>query len=180
MFWGDPWFWQTGRLNKCSGLTCTLMLWYGIKYCTTWYKIKWRDSVALVTRFLCFHQELGLVITGTLPVFNKTKTKDDRNGEVQWRKNKCLKSGWDSQLDLIIIFASFCFFPQHQNQLILGVMGIDVSLDDIKKLTPRFTVSLTPTCDQRTCQNKVLWLPHSQKTCSDFSVQGNWWVMWFN
>uniref|UniRef100_A0A3Q3DWZ7 Calcium voltage-gated channel auxiliary subunit alpha2delta 1 n=1 Tax=Hippocampus comes TaxID=109280 RepID=A0A3Q3DWZ7_HIPCM len=57
--------------------------------------------------------ELGLVITGTLPVFNKTKTKDDRNGE-------------------------------HQNQLILGVMGIDVSLNDIKKLTPRFTVSQTP------------------------------------
>ncbi|CAJ1056749.1 voltage-dependent calcium channel subunit alpha-2/delta-1 [Xyrichtys novacula] len=53
--------------------------------------------------------ELGLVITGTLPVFNKTKTKDDKNGE-------------------------------HQNQLILGVMGIDVSLDDIKKLTPRFTI----------------------------------------
>uniref|UniRef100_A0A7N8WY93 Calcium voltage-gated channel auxiliary subunit alpha2delta 1 n=1 Tax=Mastacembelus armatus TaxID=205130 RepID=A0A7N8WY93_9TELE len=51
--------------------------------------------------------ELGLVITGTLPVFNKTKTKDDRNGK---------------------------------NQLILGVMGIDVSLDDIKKLTPRFTI----------------------------------------
>ncbi|KAM4734154.1 LOW QUALITY PROTEIN: voltage-dependent calcium channel subunit alpha-2/delta-1 [Anableps anableps] len=53
--------------------------------------------------------ELGLVITGTLPVFNRTKTVDDRNGE-------------------------------HQNQLILGVMGIDVSLDDIKKLTPRFTI----------------------------------------
>uniref|UniRef100_A0A3Q1ATJ1 VWFA domain-containing protein n=1 Tax=Amphiprion ocellaris TaxID=80972 RepID=A0A3Q1ATJ1_AMPOC len=53
--------------------------------------------------------ELGLVITGTLPVFNRTKYMDDRNGE-------------------------------HQNQLILGVMGIDVSLDDIKKLTPRFTI----------------------------------------
>ncbi|XP_027855132.1 voltage-dependent calcium channel subunit alpha-2/delta-1 isoform X4 [Xiphophorus couchianus] len=53
--------------------------------------------------------ELGLVITGTLPVFNRTKTVDDRNGE-------------------------------HQNQLILGVMAIDVSLDDIKKLTPRFTI----------------------------------------
>ncbi|KAI4825140.1 hypothetical protein KUCAC02_020838 [Chaenocephalus aceratus] len=53
--------------------------------------------------------ELGLVITGTLPVFNKTKTKDDRNVE-------------------------------HQNQLILGVMGIDVSLGDIKNLTPRFTI----------------------------------------
>uniref|UniRef100_A0A8C7P954 Calcium voltage-gated channel auxiliary subunit alpha2delta 1 n=1 Tax=Oncorhynchus mykiss TaxID=8022 RepID=A0A8C7P954_ONCMY len=39
--------------------------------------------------------ELGLVITGTLPI---------------------------------------------QNQLILGVMGIDVSLDDIKKLTPRYTI----------------------------------------
>ncbi|KAM9375801.1 voltage-dependent calcium channel subunit alpha-2/delta-1 [Pholidichthys leucotaenia] len=53
--------------------------------------------------------ELGLVITGTLPVFNRTRTVDERNGE-------------------------------HQNQLILGVMGIDVSLDDIKKLTPRFTI----------------------------------------
>lgn len=29
----------------------------------------------------------------------------------------------------------------YQNQLILGVMGVDVSLEDIKKLTPRFTVS---------------------------------------
>uniref|UniRef100_A0A8K9V5Z0 Calcium channel, voltage-dependent, alpha 2/delta subunit 1a n=1 Tax=Oncorhynchus mykiss TaxID=8022 RepID=A0A8K9V5Z0_ONCMY len=47
--------------------------------------------------------ELGLVITGTLPVFNKTNTK------------------------------------RPQNQLILGVMAIDVSLDDIKRLTPRFT-----------------------------------------
>lgn len=28
-----------------------------------------------------------------------------------------------------------------QNQLILGVMGVDVSLEEIKKLTPRFTVS---------------------------------------
>lgn len=27
-----------------------------------------------------------------------------------------------------------------QNQLILGVMAIDVSLEDIKRLTPRFTV----------------------------------------
>ncbi|XP_061891819.1 voltage-dependent calcium channel subunit alpha-2/delta-1-like [Entelurus aequoreus] len=59
--------------------------------------------------------ELGLVITGTLPVFNKTRTKDDRNVEVLWPK-------------------------LHQNQLILGVMGIDVSLNDIKKLTPRFTI----------------------------------------
>ncbi|KAI5623838.1 voltage-dependent calcium channel subunit alpha-2/delta-1 [Silurus asotus] len=54
--------------------------------------------------------ELGLVITGTLPVFNKTKSKE--NG---------------SRI-------------QHENQLILGVMGVDVSLDDIKRLTPRFTI----------------------------------------
>uniref|UniRef100_A0A3Q3FH77 Calcium channel, voltage-dependent, alpha 2/delta subunit 1a n=1 Tax=Labrus bergylta TaxID=56723 RepID=A0A3Q3FH77_9LABR len=46
--------------------------------------------------------ELGLVITGTLPVFNKTKIK------------------------------------KTENQLILGVMAIDVSLDDIKRLTPRY------------------------------------------
>uniref|UniRef100_A0A8C3RCX9 Calcium voltage-gated channel auxiliary subunit alpha2delta 1 n=1 Tax=Cyanoderma ruficeps TaxID=181631 RepID=A0A8C3RCX9_9PASS len=49
--------------------------------------------------------ELGLVITGTLPVFNLTR---EQNGKI--------------------------------NQLILGVMGVDVSLEDIKKLTPRFTL----------------------------------------
>ncbi|KAM6895360.1 voltage-dependent calcium channel subunit alpha-2/delta-1a [Xenentodon cancila] len=49
--------------------------------------------------------ELGLVITGTLPVFNKTDTGSKKT----------------------------------QNQLILGVMAIDVSLEDIKRLTPRFT-----------------------------------------
>ncbi|XP_051547104.1 voltage-dependent calcium channel subunit alpha-2/delta-1-like [Myxocyprinus asiaticus] len=54
--------------------------------------------------------ELGLVITGTLPVFNKTSTRNSRD------KNK------------------------DQNQLILGVMAIDVSLEDIKRLTPRFTL----------------------------------------
>ncbi|CAJ1054813.1 voltage-dependent calcium channel subunit alpha-2/delta-1a [Xyrichtys novacula] len=49
--------------------------------------------------------ELGLVITGTLPVFNKTNTGSKKT----------------------------------QSQLILGVMAIDVSLEDIKRLTPRFT-----------------------------------------
>ncbi|XP_072528672.1 voltage-dependent calcium channel subunit alpha-2/delta-1a [Salminus brasiliensis] len=56
--------------------------------------------------------ELGLVITGTLPVFNKTGTKNTKD-----------KSKLGSE-----------------NQLILGVMAIDVSLDDIKRLTPRFTL----------------------------------------
>uniref|UniRef100_A0A8B9KEA9 Calcium channel, voltage-dependent, alpha 2/delta subunit 1a n=1 Tax=Astyanax mexicanus TaxID=7994 RepID=A0A8B9KEA9_ASTMX len=50
--------------------------------------------------------ELGLVITGTLPVFNKTGIKTQLSNE---------------------------------NQLILGVMAIDVSLNDIKRLTPRYT-----------------------------------------
>uniref|UniRef100_A0A1A8P6F5 Calcium channel, voltage-dependent, alpha 2/delta subunit 2 n=1 Tax=Nothobranchius rachovii TaxID=451742 RepID=A0A1A8P6F5_9TELE len=45
---------------------------------------------------------LGLVVTGTLPVFNLTM-----NGNSQ-------------------------------NQLILGVMGVDVHLDEIKRLTPRY------------------------------------------
>ncbi|XP_006834404.1 PREDICTED: voltage-dependent calcium channel subunit alpha-2/delta-1 [Chrysochloris asiatica] len=50
--------------------------------------------------------ELGLVITGTLPVFNVT---GQDKGNIK-------------------------------NQLILGVMGVDVSLEDIKRLTPRFTL----------------------------------------
>lgn len=32
-------------------------------------------------------------------------------------------------------------FMCFQNQLILGVVGIDVALNDIKKLTPRYNVS---------------------------------------
>ncbi|XP_036977804.1 voltage-dependent calcium channel subunit alpha-2/delta-1a isoform X2 [Acanthopagrus latus] len=52
--------------------------------------------------------DLGLVITGTLPVFNKTGMGTKKA-------------------------------PKYQNQLILGVMAIDVSLEDIKRLTPRFT-----------------------------------------
>uniref|UniRef100_A0A672YBV1 Calcium channel, voltage-dependent, alpha 2/delta subunit 2b n=1 Tax=Sphaeramia orbicularis TaxID=375764 RepID=A0A672YBV1_9TELE len=47
---------------------------------------------------------LGMVVTGTLPVFNLTM---DGNS---------------------------------QNQLILGVMGVDVHLDEIKRLTPRFNL----------------------------------------
>ncbi|CAB1332580.1 unnamed protein product [Coregonus sp. 'balchen'] len=49
-------------------------------------------------------QGLGLVFTGTMPVFNLTV---DGNS---------------------------------QNQLILGVMGVDVHLDEIKKLTPRYNL----------------------------------------
>ncbi|XP_056877918.1 voltage-dependent calcium channel subunit alpha-2/delta-1a isoform X1 [Takifugu flavidus] len=52
--------------------------------------------------------QLGLVITGTLPVFNKTNTGTKKA-------------------------------PKYQNQLILGVMAVDVSLEDIKRLTPHFT-----------------------------------------
>uniref|UniRef100_A0A8B9S8I2 Calcium voltage-gated channel auxiliary subunit alpha2delta 2 n=1 Tax=Apteryx owenii TaxID=8824 RepID=A0A8B9S8I2_APTOW len=48
---------------------------------------------------------LGLVVTGTLPVFNLTEDSSDK-----------------------------------KNQLILGVMGIDVALNDIKKLTPRYNL----------------------------------------
>ncbi|XP_044307179.1 voltage-dependent calcium channel subunit alpha-2/delta-2 isoform X2 [Varanus komodoensis] len=49
---------------------------------------------------------LGLVVTGTLPVFNLT---EDSSSEKK-------------------------------NQLILGVVGIDVVLNDIKKLTPRYNL----------------------------------------
>ncbi|XP_076012856.1 voltage-dependent calcium channel subunit alpha-2/delta-2-like isoform X2 [Genypterus blacodes] len=49
---------------------------------------------------------LGMVVTGTLPVFNLTM---DGNSQVR-------------------------------NQLILGVMGVDVHLDEIKQLTPRYNL----------------------------------------
>uniref|UniRef100_A0A8C6NKA3 Calcium channel, voltage-dependent, alpha 2/delta subunit 1a n=1 Tax=Nothobranchius furzeri TaxID=105023 RepID=A0A8C6NKA3_NOTFU len=52
--------------------------------------------------------ELGLVITGTVPVFNYTGTTPQSK-------------------------------VSPKNQLILGVMAVDVSLEDIKRLTPRFT-----------------------------------------
>ncbi|XP_039403110.1 voltage-dependent calcium channel subunit alpha-2/delta-2 isoform X3 [Mauremys reevesii] len=49
---------------------------------------------------------LGLMVTGTLPVFNLTEDGSSNR----------------------------------KNQLILGVMGIDVALNDIKKLTPRYNL----------------------------------------
>ncbi|XP_041446713.1 voltage-dependent calcium channel subunit alpha-2/delta-2 isoform X1 [Xenopus laevis] len=49
---------------------------------------------------------LGLVVTGTLPVFNLTEDTGSAG----------------------------------KNQLILGVMGIDVALDDIRKLMPRYSL----------------------------------------
>ncbi|EMP33874.1 Voltage-dependent calcium channel subunit alpha-2/delta-2 [Chelonia mydas] len=49
---------------------------------------------------------LGLMVTGTLPVFNLTEDGGSNR----------------------------------KNQLILGVMGIDVALNDIKKLTPRYNI----------------------------------------
>ncbi|XP_068109102.1 voltage-dependent calcium channel subunit alpha-2/delta-2 isoform X2 [Hyperolius riggenbachi] len=53
---------------------------------------------------------LGLVVTGTLPVFNLTTDDSGNPGKSR------------------------------QNQLILGVMGIDVALDDIQKLMPRYNL----------------------------------------
>ncbi|KAK3557123.1 hypothetical protein QTP70_024638 [Hemibagrus guttatus] len=50
----------------------------------------------------CGKEGLGLVITGTMPVFNLTTDGDSKN------------------------------------QLILGVMGVDVALSEIKQLTPRY------------------------------------------
>lgn len=38
-----------------------------------------------------------------------------------------------------------------QNQLILGVMGIDVALNDIKRLTPRYNVREVPSPPSLPC-----------------------------
>lgn len=55
---------------------------------------------------------------------------------------KGLNSIDPDQYSVCLTFPVILVPAQYQNQLILGVMGIDVSLDDIKKLTPRFTVGL--------------------------------------
>ncbi|KAI7791674.1 putative voltage-dependent calcium channel subunit alpha-2/delta-1 [Triplophysa rosa] len=65
--------------------------------------VKARKKIVQWTNVYLDALELGLVITGTLPVFNKTKSTN-------------------------------------KNQLILGVMAVDVSLGEIKRVTPRFTL----------------------------------------
>ncbi|XP_076862860.1 voltage-dependent calcium channel subunit alpha-2/delta-1a [Brachyhypopomus gauderio] len=64
--------------------------------------------------------ELGLVITGTMPVFNNTYMSTMKTKAGKGKMKLPQDSG--------------------QSQLILGVMAIDVSLDDIKRLTPHFTL----------------------------------------
>lgn len=53
--------------------------------------------------------------------------------------------GEEQQDSLVVVFlfcdSVFQKSQKFQNQLILGVMAIDVSLEDIKRLTPRFTVN---------------------------------------
>lgn len=123
-------------------------------------------------------QGLGLVVTGTLPVFNLTQ---DGPGEKKvscpvgylgrgW--HACSKSGdggrirpanrlgraavcisslalrpgpQGSTMDLTHYSVTVPFLCA-QNQLILGVMGIDVALNDIKRLTPNYTVSVHLPC----------------------------------
>lgn len=90
-------------------------------------------------------QELGLVITGTLPVFNKTKNSGDKTkvvfcGTFVFAVNSCLSYESDELMWNQICFPSPCYQLQNQSQLILGVMAVDVSLDDIKRLTPHYTV----------------------------------------
>uniref|UniRef100_A0A8C9TYB2 Calcium voltage-gated channel auxiliary subunit alpha2delta 1 n=1 Tax=Scleropages formosus TaxID=113540 RepID=A0A8C9TYB2_SCLFO len=87
--------------------------------------------------------ELGLVITGTLPVFNKTRTRDDKDG------------------------------TQKKNQLILGVMGIDVSLEDIKRLTPRFTIGPNGYYFAIDPNGYVLLHPNLQP-----KLRSGMWVVW--
>lgn len=79
---------------------------------------------------------------------NEKQRRQERRGAVV----KCLNNIDPDQYCVCFIFSVVLVPSQYQNQLILGVMGIDVSLDDIKKLTPRFTVGLfyfgfSPICD---------------------------------
>lgn len=68
--------------------------------------------------------------------------------------------GW-FPMELSALQSPPCFCSQ--NQLILGVMGIDVALNDIKRLTPNYTVSIHPPirlpclpCGRRQAQQRRL------------------------
>uniref|UniRef100_A0AAY3ZZ34 VWFA domain-containing protein n=1 Tax=Denticeps clupeoides TaxID=299321 RepID=A0AAY3ZZ34_9TELE len=75
---------------------------------------------------------LGLVVTGTMPVFNLTS---DGNS---------------------------------QNQLILGVMGIDIHLDEIKKLTPRYNLGANGYVFAIDPNGYLLLHPNLQTKATDF------------
>uniref|UniRef100_A0A667GEI4 Calcium voltage-gated channel auxiliary subunit alpha2delta 1 n=1 Tax=Lynx canadensis TaxID=61383 RepID=A0A667GEI4_LYNCA len=101
--------------------------------------------------------ELGLVITGTLPVFNIT-------GQVENKTNL-------------------------KNQLILGVMGVDVSLEDIKRLTPPLPqgyyfaidpngyVLLHPNLQPKVWNRTYTWTPVNgtdyRDYCNDLKISDN-------
>lgn len=55
--------------------------------------------------------------------------------------------------------------PKYQNQLILGVMAVDVSLEDIKRLTPRFTVRAHAAPTQ-TAHTSHVTLTHSYRSAA--------------
>uniref|UniRef100_A0A8C4IPM2 Calcium channel, voltage-dependent, alpha 2/delta subunit 1a n=1 Tax=Dicentrarchus labrax TaxID=13489 RepID=A0A8C4IPM2_DICLA len=75
-----------------------------------------------------------------LDVLGRPMVKDNKKAkQVQWT---------NVYLDALVLGLTVTLFSpmvlsqkaqKFQNQLILGVMGIDVSLEDIKRLTPRFT-----------------------------------------
>uniref|UniRef100_A0A8C6WT10 Calcium channel, voltage-dependent, alpha 2/delta subunit 1a n=1 Tax=Neogobius melanostomus TaxID=47308 RepID=A0A8C6WT10_9GOBI len=73
-----------------------------------------------------------------LDVLGRPMVKADKKAkQVQWT-NVYLDALKEGYLPLTLVSLLFCF-QKSQNQLILGVVAIDVSLDDIKRLTPRFT-----------------------------------------
>lgn len=110
-------------------------------------------------------------MTGTLPVFNLTQDGPGEK-KVRFPTREQLgmpQQVWDGggtdrpsawtgsticeQLEALDVRFGQWGFPMElnpfqtprlcsQNQLILGVMGIDVALNDIKRLTPNYTVSI--------------------------------------
>lgn len=100
--------WLNHAKSWCSGPTFIWMLWYVsstfklgcnvrlISLCVSlaWVNENWKllqlkilmgsflDKQRAVFHCICVLQELGLVITGTLPVFNKTKSTN----KVLWHK----------------------------------------------------------------------------------------------
>lgn len=66
-----------------------------------------------------------------------------------------------------------------QNQLILGVMAIDVSLEDIKRLTPRFTVNqhIQPAYKLDLCLLPLLFCANTTRFVPQFGPNGYYFAI---
>ncbi len=89
MCWVDPWWKNTRKQKVYSGPMFTWTLWY-VECSIYLADIRLILKYWIAVEFVFVLQELGLVITGTLPVFNKTSTRKSQDKNKVESVNWCL------------------------------------------------------------------------------------------